>query len=143
MANITSDDILGKMAVDKGGDVIGIITQLHIDKVKKEIVGITIDQGFMKPDLFVGIEHIHNFGVDSVFLNKIPYQKIKGMDILNQEGDLIGFVEDVIIEDHKIKNIVMRKNKMTSKRSLISQKHIDVIKEEVILKKGYEKDLEK
>jgi sporulation protein YlmC with PRC-barrel domain len=138
MASITSDDILGKMAVDKVGDIIGIITQLHIDKETKLITGITIDQGFMKPDLFIGIEHIHNFGIDSVFLNRVPYQKIKGLKVLNHEGDLIGYVEDVIIEKHNIENIVVRKNKLSTTRNVISHKHIDVIKDEVILKKGFD-----
>jgi uncharacterized protein YrrD len=140
MASITSDDILGKMAVDKVGDIIGIITQLHIDKETKLITGITIDQGFMKPDLFIGMEHIHNFGIDSVFLNRVPYQKIKGLQVLNHEGDLIGYVEDVIIENHNIENIVVRKNKLSTTRNVISHKHIDVIKDEVILKKGFEVD---
>jgi len=137
MATITSDDILGKMAVDTSGDVLGIITELHIDKELKIITGITIDQGFMKPDLFVGIEHIETFGVDSVFLNKIPYQKIKGLNILNDGGEIIGFVEDVILKNHKITDIVMRKGKFSTKREVISGKFIESIAEDVVLKKHF------
>ncbi|MGE0793341.1 MAG: hypothetical protein AB7V77_04145 [Candidatus Woesearchaeota archaeon] len=141
MANITitSDDILGKMALDPSGDILGIVTQLHIDKQKKKITGITVDQGFGKPDLFVGLEYVENFGVDVVFLNKIPFVKIKGLNILSHDGDILGFVEDVIVENHNIVDVVMRKNKLSSKRELISGKHIEFIGEDIILKKHFKK----
>ncbi|MBR9690471.1 hypothetical protein GOV08_02190 [Candidatus Woesearchaeota archaeon] len=89
---ITSDDILGKDVVDTQGDVLGVIQKLHIDKRNKQILGITVDQGFMRPDLFIGLEHIAQFGVDTVFLNTYPKNKMKGMDVINSQGKKIGVV---------------------------------------------------
>ena len=43
----TSDDILGKEAIDPDGTILGIVTKLHIGKDDKKVTGITIDMGFM------------------------------------------------------------------------------------------------
>ncbi len=141
METITSDDILGKMALDPSGDIVGIITEIHIDKNSKLITGISVDQGFMKPSLFIGLNHIQKFGVDAIFLKKIPFEKIKGLNILNYKGDFLGFVDDVIIKRHKIKEIVAKKSKMSQEFVIIPSAHIKEVDNEIILKKGFGKKL--
>jgi len=111
---ITSDDILGKDVVDTDGEIIGVVQQLRIDKKTKKMVGILIDQGFMKPDLYIGLSFVKNFGVDSIFLNQSPKPKIKGLDVYDKKGKKIGFVFD-IEEDRKkdrISAIIIKRSQL-------------------------------
>ena len=130
---ITSDDILGKDAVDPDGEVLGVIIKLHIDKEFKKMTGITIDEGFMKPNLFVGISYIKNFGVDSVFLSKIPTTKHIGLSVLDSKGKLIGTVKSVKSKRHKVMAIEISRG--LGKRFTTSD--IQEIGESVILKPDY------
>ena len=132
---ITSDDILGKDVVDVDGEIIGVVQQLRIDKKSKKIVGILMDQGFMKPDLYIGLDFIKNFGVDSVFLSQSPQPKIKGLDIYDKKGKHVGFVFD-IIEDKKkntIKAIIMKKTQL-GKSYVITRRFIKTIGFNIILR---------
>ncbi|MFH1589489.1 MAG: PRC-barrel domain-containing protein [archaeon] len=136
---ITTDDILGKEAVDPTGQVLGTVVKLHVNKLTKEIVGLTIDLGFMKPDLFVGTEFIKQFGVDAILLSRVPTDKLKGLDVLTFEGQEIGTVNKVILFRTNIKEIIV-----TSKEGFFTKEHIhiaanqiDKIGGSIILKKGY------
>jgi sporulation protein YlmC with PRC-barrel domain len=131
---ITTDDILGKEVVDAQGEVLGVIQMLHIDKSTKSIVGITVDQGFMKPDLFIGLEYIQQFGVDTVFLNTFPRDKIKGMQVLNANGKNVGVVSSINFSDsNRLKSIVVKKG-FNSSNEIISVSRIREIGYNVILK---------
>ncbi len=92
---ITTDDILGKQAVDSEGGILGVILKLHVDPVKKIFTGLTVDQGFLKPFLFIGIDLVANFGVDAVFLNVVPPDKYIGMEVLSPDGRIVGKVKSV------------------------------------------------
>ena len=135
---ITSDDILGREAVDPEGDILGIVMKLHIDKETKRILGITIDQGFMKPDLFIGMHYVKNFGIDAVFLNKVPTDKFRGLDVITAEGKSIGKVKEVSAKRHKVEEIIIKKPGQFSKeRYSIPASSIHEIGKSVILKKVY------
>ncbi|MBW2996549.1 PRC-barrel domain-containing protein [Candidatus Woesearchaeota archaeon] len=127
---ITSDDILGKDALDPDGEVLGVITKLHVDKINKKIVGITIDMGFMKPDLFIGLNYIKNFGVDSVFLSKIPTSKYIGLNVIDSNGKSVGKVKKVISKRGKVDAIIISKG-------LISISDIEEIGVSIVLKPKY------
>lgn len=131
---ITSDDILGKDVVDVQGEVLGVIQKLHIDKNSKSIVGITVDQGFMKPDLFIGLEFIQQFGIDTVFLNTFPRDKIKGMKVLNSEGKNMGVVINIeYTSSNNLKAIMIKSGVIGT----VQRIHVSRIKEigyNVILK---------
>jgi len=131
---ITSDDILGKEAVDPEGQILGVVMKLHIDKQSKKMVGLTIDQGFMKPELFIGLNYIKNFGVDTVFLNKVPVDKFKGMEVITADGEIVGKVKTVNAESYRVKELIVGKG---IKKFLIPASGIDKIGSSVILKKGY------
>lgn len=136
---ITSDDILGKDAVDPEGEIIGVVQKLHIDKEDKNIVGITIDEGFMKPDLFVGIDLIRTFGVDSILLKKSPVDKIKGLRVFDPDGKDVGFVASVIKgRSNNVKGIVV-KNNILGKNIMIDNSEIKQIGFNVILKRNPDK----
>jgi sporulation protein YlmC with PRC-barrel domain len=134
---ITSDDILGKEAVDPEGQILGIVMKLHIDKDSKQMVGITIDQGFMKPDLFVGINHIKNFGVDTVFLKKVPAEKFKGLEVITSSGKLVGTVKEVKSKRQKVHEIYVSRKGMSGGLLLIPASEIKEIGDSVVLKKGF------
>ncbi|MCB9361978.1 PRC-barrel domain-containing protein [Candidatus Woesearchaeota archaeon] len=106
-AIITADDIVGKEAVDPHGAVLGVVVKLHIDTRSKQITGITVDLGFLKPDLFVGIDYIHHFGVDAVLLNKVPAERFRNMRVIAVDGTEIGHVKDVVLEDSVITQLTV------------------------------------
>jgi len=135
---ITSDDILGKEAVDTDGEILGVVIKLHIHNKEKYIVGITIDKGFMRPDLFVGIDFIHMFGVDAVFLNTVPGQKFKGLMVLSARGEVIGHVRDVIREKARTTELIVAyRGKYLKKKQLnIPISKVKEIGESVVLKTG-------
>ena len=130
---ITTDDILGKDVVDKDGEVIGIVQQIHIDKETKSITGITVDEGFMKPDLFVGVNNIKLFGIDSVMLNMTPDQTFKGLIVFDSHGKKVGIVIRVFttMRSSKIKSIEI---KADHKTQVIAAKDIQSMGMNVILK---------
>ncbi|MCB9359342.1 PRC-barrel domain-containing protein [Candidatus Woesearchaeota archaeon] len=133
---ITSDDILGKQAIGPNGSILGVVVKLHIHKQNKQITGITIDQGFMKPDLFVGLEFIRNFGVDTVFLSRMPFNKYIGMQILTADGNSLGHVRDFVIEHKKIKEFVIS-NRISKHTKYIPAKAVHTIGGSIILKANY------
>jgi len=130
---ITSDDILGKDVVDIDGEIIGVVQQLRIDKNSKKIMGILVDQGFMKPDLYVGLDYVKNFGVDSIFLSQSPRPKIKGLDVYDKNGKKIGFVYNIIEKKNVILGIVIKKRQI-GKKYLIKRKYIKVIGFNIVLR---------
>lgn len=103
----TSDDILGKDAVDPDGGILGVIVKLHIDKASQMVTGITIDQGFMKPNLFIGSEYIRHFGIDTVLLNRVPTDTYLGLKVLTSSGRDIGKVKEVLLQKKKIKKLIV------------------------------------
>lgn len=135
---ITSDDILGRDAVDPEGEFLGIVMKLHVDRSQKTLVGITIDQGFMKPDLFIGIDYIEKFGVDAVFLNRIPFEKYIGLMVYASDGRVVGTVEKVRADGGSIQTIEVRwKRGEAETSSEIPARAIEEIGTSVILKKGF------
>ncbi|MFO7711427.1 MAG: PRC-barrel domain-containing protein [Candidatus Woesearchaeota archaeon] len=98
---ITSDDILGKDVIDNEGNHVGIITQLHIDKKKKTITGISIDSGFMKPFAFIGIELVLNFGIDAIYISQTPSSHYLGLAVFDCYGIPVGTITSATLDEHK------------------------------------------
>jgi sporulation protein YlmC with PRC-barrel domain len=134
---ITSDDILGKDAVDPDGSVLGGVTKVHVDRKKMKIVGITIDMGIMKPDLYIGINHVKSFGDDAVLLKKVPAPKFKGIKVLTAEGKVLGKVIDMVIHNSTIKEFTITNRRILGKRLGIKYSEIKEIGDSIILKKGF------
>lgn len=140
MESITSDDILGKTAVDPSGNLLGTVIKLHIDNGKKSLQGITIDQGFMRPDLFVGIEYIRRFGVDAVLVSRVPYNLLKGKRVLSAKGEVLGVVVQVMAEGHELRSLlVSRKTGAFKKEELtVDAKEIKEAGATILLRKRVE-----
>ena len=136
---VLSDDILGKDALDPEGGVLGVIVKLHVDEETKQVTGITVDQGFMKPELFIGSRYIKKFGVDAVLLNRVPESSYKGLPILTFTGELIGIVKEVSMKKSKIRELIgLSKNiRITGEKEfIISNSQIKEIGARVILNKN-------
>ncbi|PJZ54009.1 PRC-barrel domain-containing protein [Leptospira adleri] len=134
---ITSDDILGKEALDPEGQILGVVVKLHIDRAEKRIIGITIDQGFMKPDLFVGIDFVRTLGVDAILLNTIPFEKYKGLKVLDSDGSEAGIVEEVISKNGKLEFLLVKTslNPLSKERKKIPAAKIQEIGDKILLKR--------
>lgn len=105
----TSDDVLGKDVIDAVGNMIGVVTQIHIDKHTKKIIGISIDSGFMKPFVFVGIDLVTNFGVDAVYISRTPSSLYLGLTVFDMYGVTLGKIVDVIFdEQNEVECIVVK-----------------------------------
>lgn len=134
---ITSDDILGKEAIDPDGEILGVVTRIHIDRLQKLILGITVDQGFMKPEIFIGMDYIKTFGIDAILISVVPLEKYIGLEVLDAQGKKIGTVAEVEGTNHRIKKIRIQKRKGVSySQEWISENQIQEIADRVILKKS-------
>ena len=131
---ITSDDILGKDVVDVDGEIIGVVQQLQIDRKTKQIIGMIVDQGFMKPDLFIGFKYVRNLGVDSIFLNRSPIPKIKGLEIYDSTGKKVGHVSHVMEDKGQVAAILLKKSQF-SKVFFMKAKYVKNIGFSMILRK--------
>ena len=107
---ITSDEILGTEAIDSEGDFLGIVMKLHLDPVHKTILGISIDPGLWKPDLYIGIDFVKQFGVDAIFLSTIPDSKYKSIPVFTYEGKKIGSILNISIGKNKLREIKIQIN---------------------------------
>jgi sporulation protein YlmC with PRC-barrel domain len=136
---ITGDDILGKEAVDPTGGILGVVTKLHINKDLKKMTGITIDMGFWKPDLYIGMNNIKRFGVDAVLLHKVPMDKLVGLRVLTMNGQIVGKVKEIEVKKNKIKELVVSVNKTLEPKGYIkiSAGEIKNIGASILLKNDY------
>jgi sporulation protein YlmC with PRC-barrel domain len=107
---LTSDDILGKEAVDPEGEILGVVMKLHLDSESKSILGITVDQGLWRPDLFIGIDYVKMFGVDAIFLNSIPPSKYAKIPVYSYDGVYLGKVLEVVSDRDQIQYWVLSMN---------------------------------
>lgn len=135
---ITSDDILGKKAVDSDGEILGVVISLHIDNKEKKILGITVDQGFMKPDLYIGLEYVRHFGVDAVLLNHYPLEKLKGLGVYTVKGRYLGDVVKFTGSGSKLNSITF--NKRFRKPETVVVTEIKEIGRSIILKEGFTRE---
>lgn len=129
---ITSDDILGKDVLGKDGGILGLVSKVHINKKTKKILGITIDCGFAKPDLYVGVQHVKTFGVDSVLLDINPQHGLRGLGVYDIRGIDIGKVTDVSYKSSNALNYIVVRTGI--KHIHITPRHIKTIGNNIILK---------
>lgn len=136
---ITSDDVVGKDVIDADGEFIGVVEMLHIDPLAVEVVGITIDKGFLRKGLVIGKDYIERVASHAVFLNIKPAYKLKGMMVFDSEGENLGIVTKVNLIDKKniMKSIVV-KSGVLKKEIVIPSEFIKNIGYNVLLNVGKE-----
>lgn len=96
---ITSEDLLGKDVLDKDGVLVGVSNKLYIDPESIEVLGISIDKGFLRSGLLVGAEHIEQVTPHAVFLKIRPAFRLKGMHVFDLDGARVGAVTAVTLTD--------------------------------------------
>ena len=131
---ITSDDLLGKDVIDLGGKFIGISEKVLIDPDSLDFIGIEVDKGFLRKGLTIGKDYIERIAPYAIFLNVRVAYEIKGMEVFDKKGKLIGKVSDIeLVENkNKIKNIKV-KTKIIGRALIIPVELIDSIGYSVLL----------
>ncbi len=104
---ITSDDILGKEVIDAEGRFIGVAEKVFIHPNTLDFIGISIDKGFLKKGLSIGKNYIERVATHAVFLNIRVAFELKGMQVFDKNGKLLGSVAAVDLEGNlnKIKQL--------------------------------------
>ena len=88
---------------DLKGKKVGEVKDIAINYYEGKVIGFKISaRGFSKKN-FIGRENIVSVSdsiiVDKTFENEtLTFNNIKDMEIINKEGDLIGIVEDLLID---------------------------------------------
>lgn len=131
---LTSDDVLGKDVIDSRGHYIGVVTQLHIDNRDKMIVGISIDGGFLKPNIFIGTSLISNFGVNSVYISHSPASRYLGLIVFDMYAQKIGKVTKVNFGDKHDQIVSFRVSYGLFRYIDIPVDHVTVLSRNIIIK---------
>ena len=132
-----SKDFMLMEVMDISGKKIGFIKDILIDFNKGYITGFSISSTrLLKKDYTVRKENIISFNNNMVISEiseecELKLSDFKGMDVVNNKGDIIGMVEDIIFnnEDFKINGIIVSTGFI---RNLIYGKQIYLIKELIL-----------
>lgn len=109
---LTSDDILGKEVIDLEGEFIGVSDVLYMNDKTFDVIGVSVDKGFLKKGLIIGKNYIDRVTPYAIFLKIKPAYKIKGMEVFDVKGKKIGLVTQVNFngKSNSIKEIVVKKS---------------------------------
>ena len=135
--SITSDDILGKEVIDNEGEFIGVVEKLHLTP-SVEVVGITIDRGFLKREMTVGKGYIERVTPYALFLNIRPAFLLKGMLVYDSDGGRVGRVTDIALEgkSNNIQSLVVNVGKRGSRKKIaIAIGSVSSIAQNILLNK--------
>ncbi|MDP3882131.1 MAG: PRC-barrel domain-containing protein [Nanoarchaeota archaeon] len=89
-------ELIGSRVVSKNGLVVGKIVEIRAIPGEFDIEGIVVRRGIFKSNLYLNVNYIHQITAEAVFLNIDPSIMLKGMKVLDSEGELIGKVYGVL-----------------------------------------------
>ena len=141
---ITSADVLGKDVIDSRGAFLGVSDKLFIHPKTLEVIGISIDKGFMQKGFLIGAGHIREVMEYAVFLTIEPSFRLKGMTVFGVQGGKIGIVKAVKLapNTNTIKAIVVKSSLKGLGTVTISSEFLDRMEQNVFLNISSEKLLE-
>lgn len=131
----TASFYIGKKAFSKSGNPLGRIKDVVLSN--DHIMGITISGN---PDIFIDKEYLDYDSRDVIMLTIEPVTSVIGKLVFDKSGKKLGKV--ISIERKNSENILKSlkvRNKIYSKPFMIDQKEISVIKDNIMLKKIYDK----
>ncbi|MFT4249771.1 MAG: PRC-barrel domain-containing protein [Candidatus Woesearchaeota archaeon] len=130
---ITSEDILGKDVLDADGLHIGVVDKLYIDPASIQVLGFSVDKGFLRDGLMIGTKHVAEITAHAIFLTIRPAFRLRGVPVFGVDGGLVGHVQSVSLheEDNTINELVVRVSRR--KTIVITQDVIDRVDESVLL----------
>lgn len=132
---ITSDDILGKNVIDPDGNFVGVADKLLIDSVAIEVLGISVDKGFLSNGVVIGKDYIERVTNHAIFLKEVPVINVVGKLVFDANGKTIGTITKVTMKDNKnIIDTITVKTSTFGKTEDISGSKIHLIGKNVILK---------
>ena len=137
---ITGDDILGKEVIDNFGRKIGVVMKLHISRSNRNLVGVSIDRGFISSDIFIGSDYIKTFGQDVVILSKSPAFSYEGTKLYREDGKYFGKINSVKLDKKsKLNKIYFNNESGVNKNKIkcVSKPMIKTIGINIILKKEF------
>mgnify|MGYP001612661093 CR=1 FL=1 len=134
---ITSEDILGKDVIDTNGSFIGVVEKVLIDPSSLNFVGISIDKGFLTKGLTLGKNYIQRITDHAVFLKIRVAYEIKGMQVFDMNGKIIGRVSSIDLygTKNKIVSINVRPEVMSifRKEITIPYKYVKNVGDNIVL----------
>ncbi len=131
---ITAEDVLGKDVVDPEGDFIGVTNQLFIDPKTLEVLGVSVDKGFLKAGLVIGADHIKEVTEHAVLLKTSPAHRLQGMSVFDTDGARVGTVTDVLVTDEgELTGMRIRPSRVRSKTIEVPASAIDRVERNVLL----------
>jgi sporulation protein YlmC with PRC-barrel domain len=98
---ITSDDVLGKDVIDSAGHIVGVAEKLFLDPNNFDVVGIGVDKGFLRTGLVIGKDYLDKVTPFAVFLKTRIAYEMRGMNVFDKYGVLLGKVKDVALKEEK------------------------------------------
>ena len=138
---ITSEDILGKEVIDLDGEVIGVVEKVLINPKNFELVGISIDKGFLRKGLSIGKNYIDRLTDYAVFLKIRVSYELKGKTVFDKDGKKIGKVVSIEIHGNKnrLKSVRVKStilNFLSNRDLIVQSDQIDNVGENIILNVG-------
>lgn len=140
---ITSDDLLGKEVIDAEGEYLGITEKVLINSDNMDLAGISIDKGFLQKGLSIGKSYISRVTSHAIFLNIVPYKKMKNMRVFDNSGREVGKVTEIHLEGeiNNLKGISVKTG--IKKKYYVESKNIQKIGENIFLNIKYDKNKKK
>ncbi|MFT4310653.1 MAG: PRC-barrel domain-containing protein [Candidatus Woesearchaeota archaeon] len=131
---ITSEDVLGKDVIDTEGSFIGVVDKVFLDKQTLEFSAISVDKGLFVSGLTIGREYIDKVTKYAVLLTIVPVHNVRGKQVFDCDGKLLGFVYDIILVDQKnTVNTLIVKTNAFSKKTHIDAQYIKEVGEAIML----------
>lgn len=132
-----SKDFILMDVIDVNGKRLGYINDLLIDFNKRKVIGFNIStSSFFKKDLNVMNENIVSYNSAMVITEAVKgmflqLKNIKGMDVRDKKGSIVGMVEDILFEEENfsIKALIISTGFITN---FISGKKIVLINQLVL-----------
>lgn len=132
-----SKDFILMDVIDMNGKRLGYINDLLIDFNKRKVIGFNIStSSFFKKDLNVMNENIVSYNSAMVITEAVKgmflqFKNIKGMDVRDKKGTIVGMVEDILFEEENfsIKALIISTGFITN---FISGKKIVLINQLVL-----------
>lgn len=108
-------DFVGMMVFDVGGKRVGTVSDIYIDFYRGVIKGFKISSfSLFKKKQFIAVEDI--LSLNEVIVTEkttveegIAFLDIKDMEVINSEGNILGVVEDILINlmNYSIKGMIV------------------------------------
>src|SRR3989344_1317335 len=131
----------GKRVIDSDGEVIGVVEKVLINPKNFELVGISIDKGFLRKGLSIGKNYIDRLTDYAVFLKIRVSYELKGKTVFDKDGKKIGKVVSIEIHGNKnrLKSVRVKStilNFLSNRDLIVQSDQIDNVGENIILNVG-------